>query len=123
MIGLGLDLCEIGRIEKELQKGDVFLRRFFTEGEREYVAGRGKAGADSAAAMFAAKEAFLKAAGAGLGGGIALNEIGVGHDERGAPRYELTDAAAEKLRALGAARAHLSLTHEGGMAGAVCVLE
>ena len=77
MIGLGLDLCEIARIERMLQKGDAFLRRFFTEEERAYVAAKGNAGAASAAAMFAAKEAFLKAAGLGLGGGVALNEIGV----------------------------------------------
>ena len=123
MIGLGLDLCEIARIERMLQKGDAFVRRFFTEDERGYVAAKGNAGAASAAAMFAAKEAFLKAAGLGLGGGVALNEIGVAHDDRGAPRYALLGAAGEKLAELGAVRTHLTLTHESGMAGAICVIE
>lgn len=123
MIGLGVDLCEIARIEKALQKNDGFLRRFFTEDERAYIERREKMGAESAAAMFAAKEALLKAMGAGIGGGIALNEIGVAHDESGAPRYALSGAAADRLRALGATRAHLSLTHENGMAAAVAVVE
>ena len=59
MRGLGIDLCEVGRIERELKRGDAFLRRFFTNSERAYIASRGQKGAQSAAAMFAAKEAFL----------------------------------------------------------------
>ena len=80
MRGLGIDLCGVGRIERELKRGDAFLRRFFTNSERAYIASRGQMGAQSAAAMFAAKEAFLKAVGAGIGGGIAL-----GRNRRGAP--------------------------------------
>lgn len=122
MRGLGIDLCEIARIERAM-KNDAFLRRFFTQEERDYIAARGAAGAQSAAAMFAAKEAFLKAAGAGIGGGIALDEIGVRHEAGGAPRYALAGAAAKRLEAMGASCALLSLTHEAGMAAAVCVLE
>ena len=54
MRGLGIDLCEVGRIERELKRGDAFLRRFFTNSERAYIASRGQMGAQSAAAMFAA---------------------------------------------------------------------
>lgn len=61
MRGLGVDLCQVGRIERALQGGDAFLQRFFTAGERDYLASRGQMRAQSAAAMFAAKEAFLKA--------------------------------------------------------------
>ena len=123
MRGLGIDLCEVGRIERELKRGDAFLRRFFTNSERAYIASRGQMGAQSAAAMFAAKEAFLKAVGAGIGGGIALCEIGVEHLPGGAPVYRLTGAAQARLGELGAERAFLSLTHEAGMAAAVCVIE
>ena len=63
MRGLGIDLCEVERIERELKRSDAFLRRFFTNSERAYIASRGQMGAQSAAAMFAAKEAFLKAVG------------------------------------------------------------
>lgn len=123
MIGLGMDLCQIERIDRALQKDDAFLRRFFTPEEQAYIKARGKSGAQSAAAMFAAKEALLKAMGIGLSGGVKLSEIGVAHDEAGAPHYRLTGAAEEKRIAMGATRLHLSLTHEAGMAGAVAVLE
>ena len=150
MRGLGIDLCGVERIERELKRSDAFLRRFFTNSERAYIASRGQMGAQSAAAMFAAKEAFLKAvgagvaggiavslihfsehsrrscrsgAGAGIGGGIALDEIGVEHLPGGAPAYRLTGTAQARLGELGAERAFLSLTHEAGMAAAVCVIE
>ena len=123
MKGLGIDLCGVERIERELKRSDAFLRRFFTNSERAYIASRGQMGAQSAAAMFAAKEAFLKAVGVGIGGGIALDEIGVEHLPGGAPAYRLTGTAQARLGELGAERAFLSLTHEAGMAAAVCVIE
>lgn len=123
MRGLGIDLCEVERIEQTLKKSSAFLQRCFTDGERAYIASRGQMGAQSAAAMFAAKEAFLKAVGAGIGGGIALDEIGVEHLPGGAPAYRLTGTAQARLGELGAERAFLSLTHEAGMAAAVCVIE
>lgn len=123
MRGLGIDLCGVERIERELKRSGAFLHRFFTNSERAYIASRGQMGAQSAAAMFAAKEAFLKAVGAGIGGGIALCEIGVEHLPGGAPAYRLTGTAQARLGELGAERAFLSLTHEAGMAAAVCVIE
>ena len=80
-------------------------------------------GAQSAAAMFAAKEALLKAMGIGLSSGISLREIGVCHDTNGAPCYKLTGAAADRLRSIGGGSVFLSLTHEGGMAAAVAVID
>ena len=123
MIGLGMDLCRIDRIQRAMKEQERFLSRYYTEEERAYLAGRGRGAAESAAAMFAAKEALLKAMGVGLGGGVALQEIGVVHDEHGAPRYALTGAAEARLRALGAVRMHLTLTHEDGTAAAVAVIE
>lgn len=123
MKGLGIDLCEIARIERILEKNDGFLRRYFTAEEQAYIAGRGQTAAQSAAAMFAAKEAFLKATGAGLGGGIPLTDVGVEHEKNGQPRYTLGETAMARMGALGAETAWLSLSHEGGMAAAVCVIE
>ncbi len=123
MKGLGIDLCDISRIEAAIAKNDRFLERWYTQEERDYIAARGKAGTQSAAAMFAAKEAFLKAVGTGIGHGITLTDIAVHHDELGAPQYVLTGGAAQKMGEMGAQRAWLSLSHEGGMAAAVCVIE
>ena len=76
----------------------------------------------SAAANFAAKEAFLKAAGTGLSGPFALCEIEAIRLESGAPAYRFSGKTAEWVQARGLA-ARLSLSHEGGMALAFCVLE
>lgn len=122
MKGLGIDLCSVERIRQVLEGGDRFLQRYYTPQERAYLAGRGKAAADSAAAMFAAKEAFLKAIGTGLGG-VPMTDIGVVHEESGQPRYALGEKAQTHMEQLGAKEAFLSLSHEGGMAAAVCVIE
>lgn len=123
MKGLGIDLCGIERIERAVEKTPGFLNRYYTAEERAYIEERGKAGAQSAAAMFAAKEAFLKAVGTGIGNGLTLQDAAVLHDASGAPRYALSDAAQEKLRTMGASQAFLSLSHEAGVAAAVCVIE
>ena len=122
MRGLGIDLCEVGRIERELKRGDAFLRRFFTNSERAYIASRGQMGAQSAAAMFAAKEAFLKAAGTGLREPFSLCEIEAVRQENGAPAYRFSGQTAAWV-AQHRLRARLSLSHEGGMALAFCTLE
>lgn len=121
MIGLGIDLCQVARIEKALLKSDGFLKRYYTEDERTYL--KPKKDAQSAAGMYAAKEAFLKALGVGLSGGVALADIGIAHDGRGCPMYALSEKALAAMREKGALRSHLSITHDGGIAAAVCVLE
>lgn len=121
MKGIGIDLCSIERIEKSMN--EKFLARFYTPEERRYILSRGQMGAQSAAAMFAAKEAFLKAIGTGIGREITLGDVGVSHTELGAPVYALGEKAQEAMLVLGASQALLSLTHEDGMAAAVCVIE
>ena len=120
---IGVDLCQIERIQKQLDRGDTFLRRYYTAEEQAYLATRGALRAQSAAAMFAAKEALLKALGIGLGGGIELSEIGVVHNELGCPSYALSSAALERLHQRGFASAELSLSHEDGLAIAMCLLQ
>ena len=83
--------------------------------------GDGPGGAASAAANFAAKEAFLKAAGKGLGG-FALAEIQILRGEGGAPYYLLSGGAAAWAAERGA-EVRLSLAHEGGLALAFAVAE
>lgn len=121
ILGIGTDLCEVARMEKSLQR-DHFLQRVFSPGERELIQARqGKARAETAAANFAAKEAFLKACGVGLGG-FALAEIGVLRQASGAPCYVLEGCAA-KWAEENYVTVHLSLTHEAGLACAFAVLE
>ena len=119
--GIGTDLCRNARMEKGLAS-PAFLRRVYGPVERAMLDGRtGIARLSGAAANFAAKEAFLKAAGVGIGA-FAMADIQVLRRESGAPYYRLSGTAAQFLADRGLA-AHLSLTHEGEYALAFAVLE
>ena len=72
--GVGIDLIEIERIERALERRPRLAQRLFTEGEREYAAARRRPGRHLAA-RFAAKEAVVKAM--GLGPGTEIREIEV----------------------------------------------
>lgn len=115
--GIGLDLCEISRMEK-LLADDRFLTRFFTPAETAYVRSRGAAAAATLAGLFAAREALGKALGSGID--FNLKEAEVCHTENGAPFFRLSGKLKERL---GAARLFLSISHDGGIAAAVCLLE
>ena len=68
ILGIGVDLCAPARMERALGR-EAFLHRVFSPEEQALLAARsGKAKWETAAANFAAKEAFLKACGKGLGG-------------------------------------------------------
>lgn len=121
IFGLGMDLCQIERMEKSIQK-EHFCRGVF--GPEEWAALEKlppHRRAESAAACFAAKEAFLKAAGVGLGG-FALTDLQALRRESGAPYYQLSGKAAAWVKENGLTL-WLTLTHEAGMAGAVAILE
>ena len=115
--GLGLDLCEITRMEK-LLADDRFLNRYFSEEEIRYIRTKGRNAAQTMAGIYAAKEALAKALGTGIT--FNLREAGVSHDEAGHPGYSLTGTAAELA---GGDRLLLSISHDGGTAAAVCVRE
>lgn len=126
LYGIGCDLCEIARLRRTLESahGAHFFARVYGPAEQAALGPSGAIGAqaaESAAADFAAKEAFLKAAGVGLGG-FALAEIEAVRLPSGRPEYRLCGQAAAWMAENGLA-AHLSLSHEGGMALAFCVLE
>ena len=115
--GLGFDLCEIARMERMLEN-DRFLQRYFLEDEIAYIHSRGRGAAQTLAGMFAAKEALAKALGTGII--FDLKEVRIVHDEAGKPGYVLDGKAAETA---GGDRFLLSISHDGGTAGAVCVRE
>ena len=122
--GIGCDLCSIARMEKSLlgPHGAVFARRVFGPAEEEGTARRTAHTVASAAADFAAKEAFLKAAGTGLREPFSLCEIEAVRLPGGAPAYHFSGRSAQWVEAR-RLRAHLSLSHEDGMAMAYCILE
>lgn len=121
LLGVGVDLCGVARIERAIEKAH-FYERVFTPAERAYLNQKGKGRAQSAAAMFAAKEAVAKALGTGFSGGVMPWNISVVHDEKGAPGAELSGAAKERLEQMGGAGVRISLSHEGDSAIAFAVI-
>lgn len=113
--GIGLDLCDISRMEENL-RDDRFLNRYFTAEEARYIRSRGLGGSQTMAGVWAAKEAFLKAVGTGIS--LALKEVEVLHTEQGQPYLHLTGKAAALVDG---GDVLLSITHEGLMAAAVCI--
>ena len=102
--GVGADMVRVERMEKSLAS-EAFWQRVFGAEERAFLEKLSPARkAASAAANFAAKEAFLKACGKGLGG-FALAEIQVLREKSGAPYYALRGAAAAHLADKGLALA------------------
>jgi holo-[acyl-carrier protein] synthase len=123
VLGIGVDVVAVGRIARSLTEGD---RRFeelvFTPQERTACAARADR-AQALAARFAAKEACLKALGTGVAQGLSLQQVEVIDGEGGRPELRLSGPAAERARALGVGRMHVSLSHELEVAAAVVVLE
>ena len=117
-----MDLCAVSRIERAIQKAH-FLNRVFTEAERAYLQDRGRGAGESAAAMFAAKEAVAKALGTGFAQGIMPEQIEVTHADNGQPGARLTGAAQARLEQMGGGRILLSLSHEGDTAIAFALIQ
>ena len=92
MYSVGIDSVEISRVSKSIEN-ERFINKVY--GEREKAELEAKIfSVQSAAACFAAKEAFGKALGTGLIG-FDLNEVQVIHNERGKPLIILTGRAKE----------------------------
>jgi holo-[acyl-carrier protein] synthase len=131
ILGLGIDLCDIRRIERTLERyGERFAQRCFTATERAKADGRAQRAA-TYAKRFAAKEACAKALGTGLARGVWFHDIGVVNDAAGKPGLELHGAAAARLAELCAQLApaglkphiHLTMTDEYPYAQAQVLIE
>src|SRR3954470_3874775 len=100
IIGFGMDLCDIRRIEESLARyGERFTKRCFTDIERAKSEGRAQRAA-SYAKRFAAKEACAKALGTGLNRGVYWRDMGVVNLPGGNPTMALTGGALKRLQAI-----------------------
>jgi len=123
IIGIGVDMIEHERVKDVLAKFEGrFARKLFTGVERVYCEAR-PAPYVHYAARFAAKEAFLKAVGLGMSGGMRWRDCGVVNDARGKPDLVIEGNGLKRCRELGATHAHVSLSHSRGYAIAMVVLE
>ena len=119
--GIGCDLCGIERMEPFLAE-EKKLRYLFTENEIASLRGNDARRREHLAGLFAAKEAVSKALGSGFTG-FRPTDIEVTPDALGRPCACLTGGAEKRLREIGGDTVHISISHDGGMAAAFCVIE
>lgn len=121
--GIGIDVVQVQRLIEALERfGERMERRLFTDAELAYCRTH-QDPLPHLAARFAAKEAASKAIGTGMSGGIGFKQFEVLQPGGRQPRLEFHGVARERFDQLGCHGAHLSLTHDGGLAIACVVLE
>lgn len=121
ILGIGIDIVEIQKIEESTQS-EAFQRRVFTFEEVKSVECY-KDKAEHFAGKFAVKEAFMKAIGAGIRQEVWFTQIEVLNDESGRPQVKVSGEAGKRLDESGAKRIHVSISHSGDLAVALVILE
>jgi len=123
IVGIGVDIVEVGRIERALGLyGERFIRRVFTPQEAAYCRQAARP-PERFATRFAAKEAALKALGTGWRKGLRLLDVQVSNDPLGAPSIVFADGTLARSRDLGVTHIHVSLSHQREYAIAQVILE
>jgi holo-[acyl-carrier protein] synthase len=119
-VTVGVDMIEIERVRRALERYPSFRERCFTEEERLYCDSRPNP-AQHYAARFAGKEAVGKAIGFGVARAFAWREVEI--TGRPKPHVRLSGRAQAWAQRVGAGNLDLSMTHSRGLAAAVCVAE
>jgi holo-[acyl-carrier protein] synthase len=123
IVGTGFDLVEVSRMKRFLERhGERGINRLFTKAESEYCL-KHPDPAPFLGARFAAKEAFYKAAGTGMGSAGGWTDVEVVRLSSGKPRLMLHGRAAALAQQLQVRTIHLSMTHTADSAGAIVLLE
>jgi len=114
IVGIGVDLVDIPRFERSLERTPRLMERLFAVAERGLRP-------HSLAARYAAKEALIKA----LGGsdGVHWTDIEVASEPSGRPVFSLSGQTADTVAGRGIGALHLSLSHDAGVAIAYVVAE
>jgi holo-[acyl-carrier protein] synthase len=123
IVGLGLDIAEIDRIEAAITRhGAPILERLYTPAEVAYCEShRNKF--ERYAGRFAAKEAAMKALGTGWRRGVRWRDIEVIREPSGKPSLSLKGVAKRIAEGLGAKNISLTITHSGNLALAEVIFE
>lgn len=116
IVGIGLDIIEMSRIEESIQKSDRLIKRILTQKEQKVCAQRSshRRKVEFVAGRFAAKEAFAKATGRGIGE-LSFQHIEILSHANGKP--ELTAVGYEDVRIF------ISITHSRDYAAAQVIIE
>jgi holo-[acyl-carrier protein] synthase len=118
--GIGLDVVETARLKRSIEN-PRFVQRVYTALEQEYLMER-KNNAQTAAGIFAAKEAVSKALGTGFGR-VRWLDIEILRDDRGKPYAVLKGNALERMRDIGGKKVLVTITHIKELAAAQAVIE
>ncbi len=108
--GIGVDIIDVARIKKMVEKDRGFIEKLFTETEIRYCSDKYRQEVHYAG-RFAAKEAFLKAMGTGLRGAMAWTDISVENNELGKPGITLAGKTLENFKKNKFQTIHLSISH------------
>jgi holo-[acyl-carrier protein] synthase len=120
IIGVGIDVAEIERFGRSLERTPQLRERLFLESELRLPDGALRSAA-SLAARFAAKEALAKALGAP--GGLRWTDAEVYVEDSGRPLLRVRGTVAARAAELGVRAWHVSLSHDAGVASAVVIAE
>jgi holo-[acyl-carrier protein] synthase len=123
IIGTGVDLVEIDRFRKVIERlKDRFILRVFTANEQQFC-NEHRDPVPHFAVRFAAKEALFKALGTGWAKGVTWLDVEVRRERQDAPTMVLRGEAQRLSSAMGASKVHLSLSHSDQWAIATVILE
>lgn len=106
----GIDIVKIERMEKAF-KNSAFQERVFTCYENAYIASRANP-YETAAGLFAAKEAVLKALGCGINSVSDLKKVEITHGENGAPKVSVSECVKCSVNAADR-EIYISVSHDG----------
>jgi holo-[acyl-carrier protein] synthase len=124
IVGHGVDIMSISRIESAILRfGQKFLRRIYTEKETTLLNRRRRGTSQYLAALWAAKEAAMKALGTGARQGVRFKDIEILHEPSGKPFIRLYGTALETAKRLGADHMVVSLSHLADTATASVIFE
>ena len=122
LLGLGMDLVEIDRIEDSMKNfGDRFLKRIFHPAEVAYAQTQARP-ATHLAARFAAQEAASKAFGTGIGKALPWLGMEIGRLSSGEPFLRFHAAGSELAKSRGITRALVTLSHTRNHSAATVAL-
>ncbi len=118
VLGIGVDLVDVTRVERLMERHPTFTARVFTDEEIAYCE-RQASPAENYAARWAAREACRKA----LGGvrGMRWHDVWVERARTGAPRLGLAGPVRDRAERLGVSEVKVALTHERRTAAAFCM--
>lgn len=120
--GIGMDVLRVKRIEVVYKRhGERFVERLLHPLERKEFEAAAKP-VQYLAKSFAIKEAFVKAMGTGFFG-ISHDDVGAIRKASGQPQFVFSRRLAARLKKLKIRATHVSLSDEGGIVGAMAVLE